>query len=410
MTDENQNADFSRSRGEGLGQNSIHRNVRSSPFILPHIESASGYESLPLVELTEHIVESSDRAALHEFHEHRTLFRSLEGPLMLLAPFVIHLCHTPWAPALVGHDPTLLDLAYDLTLDKFAHLPESGPPRIKRSKNGPDCRFYFGSFLEHMKQWCMENPDRTLLEEEAEAARVLQNRVVKNFRFSCLEVKRLKNPSQSRYVWHVNGGTIPLLMPTSMRGSKRRAWLEANVKNPDPVRPGERDRIQALVNEQLSFPRKIPLEGEKNPIELPSRTASPLSSLIEKEVRLKGLAVVVADEKADTLDQQRPAIQKLGRPGLRQLILDIFEDLATGCYEEKRLAGAYGLNRASFSRFAGSRWHSSAEGRPPDLWANMAETLAIHETFVEVAKQAGVWEGVEAVLEKSPTPRRMTDE
>jgi hypothetical protein len=63
--------------------------------------------------------------------------------------------------------------------------------------------------------------------------------------------------------------------------------------------------------------------------------------------------------------------------------------LSEGSYEEETLAEMFGLNRATFSRFAGSQWRSSGK-TVPDLWRNLAETLARHSAFVETARQAGV--------------------
>lgn len=367
------------------------------------------YERLPLVQLTARIVDSRDHAALAEFHEHRNVFHAQGIQPMVLSNYLESLCHSSWALDLVGYGPALLDFAYDLTLDKFSHLPKNGPPQAKRSKNGPDCRFYFGSFLDWMKQWRRKNPSRSVLEEEAVAARVLQSRVLKHFRFSCLEAKRKRNPSRSRYAWQVNGISVLLMMPTPMSGEQRRSWLETNVNDPDPSRPGERDRIQALVDEHLSFPRRVRIDCLETGFEVPVRIIASPPGLIEEEVGVKGLAKVVADEKVENLHQQRPSIQKLGGPALKKLILAIFEDLARECYQEKRLAEEYGLDRSSFTRFAGSRWRVSVNGRPPDLWANVAETLAGHEAFMEVARQTGVWADVEVTLEKRPRRRRKSD-
>ena len=38
-----------------------------------------------------------------------------------------------------------------------------------------------------------------------------------------------------------------------MVGSEKRAWLEANIGEPDPYRPDERKRIQKVIDERLEM-------------------------------------------------------------------------------------------------------------------------------------------------------------
>ena len=86
-------------------------------------------------------------------------------------------------------------------------------------------------------------------------------------------------------------------------------------------------------------------------------------------------------------------------------------NVALVAYEEKRLADAFGISRATFTRFAGSRWKMDADGRVPDLWANTAQTLAAHAPFMEAAEEAGVWNNVELILANRhcPQPRSRAD-
>ena len=113
--------------------------------------------------------------------------------------------------------------------------------------------------------------------------------------------------------------------------------------------------------------------------------------LIEHEFRSRRLAEVVADEKADNILRQRPAIQALGRAALKRLVRRILDDLADGQYEERPIAESFGISTPTLSRFAGHRWHCDADTPPPDLWTNIAQTVAGHRAFVEIAKEAGVW-------------------
>jgi hypothetical protein len=133
-------------------------------------------------------------------------------------------------------------------------------------------------------------------------------------------------------------------------------------------------------------------------------------SHIEQEITVKGLADVVAREKADNIELQRDAIQKLGKQKLRQLICEIFDCLAWGKYEAARIADSFQINRATFSRFAGSNWltqSGKSQDYPiPDLWFNTAQTLAGHPVFVSVAEDTGILGRVEQVLRTGNARRR----
>ena len=74
------------------------------------------------------------------------------------------------------------------------------------------------------------------------------------------------------------------------------------------------------------------------------------------------------------------------------------EDVEPAPLPEISLAEAFGLSQATLSRFAGSRWRSGARTRLPDLWRNVAQTLARHTAFIEMAEKAGVWGKVQRVL------------
>ena len=95
-------------------------------------------------------------------------------------------------------------------------------------------------------------------------------------------------------------------------------------------------------------------------------------------------ANVIAEEKTIHVKQQRPTIRALGKPKLKKLILQIFE--------ANRL-------KATFSRFAGSRWRQSESG-VPDLWRNTAQVLKDHPIFRQVAQEMGLWDQVITTVKK----------
>ena len=82
------------------------------------------------------------------------------------------------------------------------------------------------------------------------------------------------------------------------------------------------------------------------------------------------------------------------------MIHHIFENIISDEYQDNTVAKTFGLSKATFSRFAGSRWNSS-ESNIPDLWLNMAQVLSVHPVFKETAREAGVWEQVEITLNKA---------
>jgi len=201
------------------------------------------------------------------------------------------------------------------------------------------------------------------------------------------------------YAWKINGHVLYLWMPTALGGSKRRNWLERNIDNVEPKYPGERPRIQAIIDNRFGVIGHVPLNGSEFFAKANSNGNSPLDLLIQQEISTSGMATVVADEKAANLSKQRPAIQALGANMLGALIHRIFKDLVEDCYEEKQLAEKFKLSRPTLSRFAGCHWDYDSQLSPPDLWANLAQTLASHRIFLETAMQTGLWDRIRKLTE-----------
>lgn len=350
---------------------------------------------LALVPLIRRIAANGNLAAIWEFHEHRTPFRVADGPPLSLVAFLDRLRQTSWAWRLCGRDPVSLDRAYDMTLSKFFERPQTRP---NRRRKGPDCRCYYRGFLTVLTNWREDHPSAGPLEEEAAAAVLLQRYVLHQFRKSCEEVKRTANPAGSRYTWRLLGGTIVVYILVRIARRQRRKWLEDNIDDPDPMRPGERQRVQAIIDARLGVPRHVPIDGNGDSHSAMALTgASPISPF-DVMITVEGLAKAVADEKADNLDRQRPSIKKIGRARLKRFILQAFQDLHDDCFDEKRLAKQFGLSRPTVSRFAGSRWRTRLDLPPKDLWENVAQVLAANDDFVEAAKAVGVWPRVQQTL------------
>ena len=246
---------------------------------------------------------------------------------------------------------------------------------------------------------CENNPGP--VQREIAAARILQRLTLTHFRLSCLEARRTRNPARTRYAWRLSGGVIYVWLPAALSGPRRRMWLEENIGEVDPGAPGERRRVQAVIDELLGPRVHVPIHDRQA-----FDRRQPEEVLIQQEVGAAGLARAVAREKADRIDQQRPAIRALGEARVERLVLAAFDALGDDTYQENRIAGAFGLSPATLSRFAGSRWKGRSGGDIPDLWRNTAQVLAGHPDFIEAAEQAGVWPQVRQAAQGRGRSRR----
>ena len=357
------------------------------------------YRKLSLIKLVKEIVEKSNRYALEEFHNHRTLFRLKDGPPLLFTDYLKKLRESTARRTWIAPKAfEVADKAYDLTLDKFNNVPNQAKNKHFAYVNlsRVDCRYYFKAFLEHVTRSFKTEPPTNGIEEEARAATIMQGLVRRHFYLSRLEAERNANPFWSRYYWEVRGRTICVWLPVSLEGRERKAWLEKNMPKPNPRRPEERERIQAIIDRKLPRERLVTFREATDTLSEERSSTWPDSDKTFE----KSLAEAVAEEKATNIQRQRRSIRVLGEERLKQLILRIFKDLSGGQYEDKEVAGHFGLKKATFSRFAGSRW---LQGRSiPDLWRNTAEVLSTHPTFKEVAINTGVWEKVKTTLERAP--------
>ena len=349
-------------------------------------------DAIPWLQLIQRIADTGDTVALHELHEHYTPLRVNGSPPLSILAYLNRLRESSWARARCGGNPVAVDKAFNLTVGKFLEKPKGNR---KRRKRGPDCRCYYRGFLSVLSKWMDEHPSATLLEQELACSLLLQRFVLHQFRKSCEEARRAANAACSRYTWRLPSGRIVVYMPVAVGGRRRRHWLEEHVEDPDPQRPGERQRVQGIVDAYLGVPRNLSIEGDDISSISGDGDAGSSLSPFEVVITAEGLAKAVADEKAANIHQQRPAIQRLHPSNLHRLVMQIFHDLQDGCYSEKRLAQQFGLSHATLSRVAGSRWRLRPGEPPPDIWANVAQVLSANNDFVEAAKDAGVWPRVQ---------------
>jgi len=339
--------------------------------------------TLSLIELIRSITDHSCRQALHEFHSNRTIFYLNGADPMLFVDYLIKLREKSLPPAQrTIQSLELADKAYDITLDKFSRLPASA--NTSEPEQGIDCRFYFQAFLEHAESLLISKHPADGFEQEIIAAHALQNFVRRHYYFSFIEAERQNSRFWTRYNWNICGHTLCIWLPIYISGLNRRKWLERNIDDPDPARPGERQRIQKIVDKKLAKPSLLYID-EKSKVA--TDNVPPLwDTDYENEDLLLG--TVVAREKADNIEKQRRSIQRLGPEKLKQMIKRIFTDISSDNYNVGKIARDYGLSKSTFSRFAGSKWQNNK--KVPDLWQNTAQVLLTHPVFKEVLKISGM--------------------
>ena len=369
------------------------------------------YGKLTLLQLTGRIVNSGDPEALKELHDKRKIFHNQQKKPIYLAEYISGLMNTKMAKFYCGGDRQLIEDAYNLTLDKFFNIPKERASDQQQGPQGPNCMYYFKAFIICAENKLMAQPPANAIEAEIASAEILRSLITWHFHLSCLEAKRGAQKLRRRYMWTTNGKTLYLWIPLELPGQRAREWLQANIPDVDPHRPGEQDRVQAIVDRLLTKRKVFYLSqldrlGER----LPPSTHS-LPSIIKDQISVNGLAEVVATEKTENIKQQRPTVRLLGKDKLKQLIRTVFTRLAYGDYVEKDIALHFGLSFATFSRFAGAHWKGHQDditmSRPPDLWKNTAGTLASHPDFVIAAQKTGVWKQISVVSRINNKTRRI---
>jgi len=373
-------------------------------MLVSHLRRAQcgDYAGVSIVELARCISESGDRDALCELHLNRPVFSSRTGRWVVISELLFELKDSALTFQWCGRDPVAVEQAYDLTLAKFYSVPpDSDDSPSADAREGPNCRWDYRAFHEQVSREFQQRPPTNIIKAEARAAQALQRMVVRHFYLSCLECRRRATKLVRRYTWKVHGGRLVLWLPVEMGGNCCRKWLRENVSDPDPERPGERDRVQAIVDRSL-VRRKILSYDQLGEDDVYAGVKAAELPTLSEEISSIGLADTVAREKAEAIAEQRPAIRSLGGTKLKELIQTVFESLAQGRCNAEQIASHFGLSKATFSRFAGCQWRrdggDTAAANIPDLWRNTAQILAKHDDFAAIAQKAGVWHHVHRIV------------
>jgi hypothetical protein len=218
------------------------------------------------------------------------------------------------------------------------------------------------------------------------------------------------NPFISRYSWRVDGrGTITVWMPKYLRGKKRRAWLEKHVDNPDPKRPGERERIQGVIDTTLAIPGFVPFDSQRDD----GRPGGFPPPDVEADRKMRpSFVAFLAREKAVSADLQRPAIRRLGFEKIERLVNIVVPNLVTRERTDEDISREFGLSKTAQSHFCGSEWYKdkrTAKTVIPDLWRNAAELLSQVDAFRDIAAEAGVFKAAVTIVNQDGPARLRTN-
>jgi len=339
-----------------------------------------------------------NRDALHEVVGNRPLFR-LDGSAPLnFCQFLLALGCSRLPRSLGIQREDELEAVYDGTMLRLIEMPPEASTNSGRARRH-DARAILSAVVEKVRRRLASCPTADPIQEETIAAQELQGAVVRHYVYVCLDVRRTRLLGRSLYVWRVGKGWFRLWMPRWLAGPRRRAWLDAAISGADPARPGEQDRIQRIVDQRLGWGYQVDLsEVDRQGGKLGQD--SPLESLIQKELRQQGLGELIAQEKADNIEQQRPAIRALGKDLLRDLVLGIYADVNDGRYNQAATAAAFSLSTPTLTRFAGAR------SKLADLWVNTSRVLASHPVFVEIVRDMRLWDKVQTLLQRGQRQSR----
>jgi len=371
-----------------------------------------------------------DQEALAEIVHHRPVF-SFGTKERLLLPDFLCLLLTTGKSEKESRTSQFWERAHEILLLKLGVLGRpSGPhgggggdtaSKGCRSRRGIDCANYYAALWKYLRNNPVFAGARGTLEREKEAARQFQLFVTRNRHWSYLEARReVRLMFLRRYVWCLNGrGKIEVLMPKYMKGVECRKWLEINVPHPNPKAPGEKERVQAIIDRRLSIPRIVPLDR----VALSAQGSSqPQVNLNIDDEPPPSFIDFLAREKALAVDLQRPSIRKLGPARIEELVHAIGDNLRTREFTDEALANRFGISKTAFSHFGGSDWSKVKKGKGrtrrdekkveqeeetfvPDLFRNAAALLSESEIFREMAAEAGVFRPAKSIANDGTPPR-----
>ena len=388
----------------------------------PRAECSVDYRALPLGTLIERIALYGDHSALQEFHDHRFIFEVATGRRVVFRDWLAtkrkSLSEEGWRSI---KESEFLDAACDLLIDRFHNIPPEDASltkeaagdgeRIRHSR--VDCGNYFRGCLKVLER-AVATAACGHLETELRTAQVVQGFVKRHLYLCLAEGLRHLNPLMSRYDWKVNGTAFRLWLPRTLEREERRRWLEEHIGDVDTSNPFERDRIQETIDRWFGGPRLRSLNGLESVLSSDEQSDDTADILTPDMGNSTSLKEFVAEEKAESIALQRPAIQRLGKAMLRALVRVIMDNFVSADKSDAEIAQQFGLALPTYSRFAGRDWWKKEADNAslviPDFYLNLASILARTPAFVQLAKRARVLDEAKKALEHGAKPRlRRTD-
>jgi len=166
------------------------------------------------------------------------------------------------------HREAVYDEVYDLTLAKFSNFPspktidselEITPQNNHKFTEQVDCRCYFEQLLKEIGEELNKKQITAEIEIEAMVAKIAARFVVRHFYRSLKECRRRNNKS-IRYPWRVKGRTWYLYYPLYLTPNQFSDWLEAYITGLNPETFAEKDRIQALIDQNFPYRNQVQRE------------------------------------------------------------------------------------------------------------------------------------------------------
>lgn len=347
------------------------------------------YDSKSILELCRSIVDKSDPKEIDYLIRKRKILNQETGNAMTVLEYIQYLSLKDRA-----EDRDYVNEYIEYTYHKLTHIPDNN----LKCKNGSikrqiDCTKFYKRYLDYVTNKLIKGSHKqSVIKQIALCENAFLYFVKTEYKRSKSDVQ-YKFSEYSRYNWKVNGEMIRnLYMPRIIRGRDRTLWLKANIPQPDPRNPGERERVQQIINATPFHTFLHYVKEEKFSSNETDDTHS-LSKTFLAILRDKGIVEALAREKTHPviLKKQRTSIRNLKEAKLREMIYDIFHMLETKHHCANAIAEKYDLSVATFSRFASTRWNKepSDSENLPDLWNNLSELLSHDEEFMTVAREYG---------------------
>lgn len=340
----------------------------------------SSYQKLSIFNLIEKVALDKDQRALNHLLDNLKLIQ-YNDTRYLFYDFLNLLYKRQFSPYInIKKNETdlneKLELTYEKTLKQFSVLR---PNKKSIKMAGPFCNAKYNRLYEQIVG----------INENSIGER-FQYLVLSTIKFSWLESCRELNKFYERYRWRVDNEYIELYRPIKIDARDFRVWLNENI-NLSEFRGGDRKQnIQQLVYNHFGFQREVPFYDDYTQHEVFNQSHDPLE-VNEKRYIGKFLFKIIAKEKSENFKLLRPSIRRLGKQKVKELVLKILDQFDDMKFSDASIANEYGLDKATFSRFASSKW-SRDDGidRIPDLWKNIAGVISRNPNFVDAAVTLGI--------------------